>query len=63
MLSPANVDPRRSEADALIVIVPGIERFDYLRHVARIRRGEANRDGLLAAQDRYDTHFVTSSIW
>jgi quercetin dioxygenase-like cupin family protein len=52
-----------SEADALIVITPGIERFDYLRHVARIRRGEANRDSLLAEQDHYDTHFVTSSIW
>lgn len=50
-------------ADALIVITPGIERFDYLRHVARIRRGEASGDSLLAEQDRYDTHFVASSIW
>jgi hypothetical protein len=27
-LSPAKVDPGRSEADALIVINPGIERFE-----------------------------------
>ncbi len=50
-------------ADALILITPGIERFDYLRHVARIRRGEASRDSILHEQDRYDTHFVHSSIW
>jgi len=50
-------------ADALIVITPGVERFDYFRHVALIRRGEATRESLLAEQDRYDTHFVTSPIW
>ncbi|MGI5232184.1 cupin domain-containing protein [Actinoallomurus sp. CA-142502] len=52
-----------STADALIVITPGVERFDYLRQVARIRRGEAGRDSLLAEQDRYDTHFVASPVW
>jgi mannose-6-phosphate isomerase-like protein (cupin superfamily) len=50
-------------ADALIVITPGIERFDYLRQVTRIRRGEAASDSLLSQQDRFDTHFVTSDIW
>jgi hypothetical protein len=50
-------------ADALIVITPGIERFEYLRQVARIRRGEADRDSLLTEQDRYDTHSVTSDVW
>lgn len=52
-----------SAADALIVITPGVERFDYLRQAARIRRGEADRDSLLTEQARYDTHFVTSPIW
>ena len=50
-------------ADALIVITPGIERFDYLRQVARIRCGEAASDSLLGEQDRFDTYFVTSDIW
>jgi mannose-6-phosphate isomerase-like protein (cupin superfamily) len=50
-------------ADALIVITPGVERFEYFRHVARVRRGEASRESLLAEQERYDTHFVTSSVW
>ncbi|MYW04729.1 cupin domain-containing protein [Streptomyces sp. SID3343] len=52
-----------STADALIVITPGIDRFDYLRHVARIRRGEADRNSLLCEQDRYDTHFVAGTKW
>ncbi|MEV5536298.1 cupin domain-containing protein [Saccharopolyspora shandongensis] len=55
-------DPN-STADALIVITPGVERFEYLRQVARIRRGEASRDSLLTEQNRYDTHFVTSTVW
>jgi mannose-6-phosphate isomerase-like protein (cupin superfamily) len=50
-------------ADALIVITPGVQRFEYFRHVTRIRRGETDRASLLAEQDRYDTHFVTSPIW
>jgi mannose-6-phosphate isomerase-like protein (cupin superfamily) len=52
-----------STVDALIVITPGVERFDYLRQVARIRRGEAGRASLLTEQDRYDTHFVASPVW
>ncbi|HEY1920678.1 MAG TPA: cupin domain-containing protein [Streptosporangiaceae bacterium] len=50
-------------ADALIVITPGVERFSYLRHIARIRQGKATRDSLLTEQTRYDTHFVTCPVW
>ncbi|HEX4661394.1 MAG TPA: hypothetical protein VH307_28700 [Streptosporangiaceae bacterium] len=45
------------------MITPGIERFDYFRHLIRVRRGEATRESLFAEQDRYDTHFVTSPVW
>jgi quercetin dioxygenase-like cupin family protein len=54
---------RDSPADALIVITPGIERFEYLRQVARIRTGQAFGDSLLSQQDRYDTHFPDSEPW
>lgn len=50
-------------ADALIVITPGVERFEYFRHIARILRGEVSRESLVGEQDRYDTHFVTSPVW
>jgi hypothetical protein len=48
--------------EALIVITPGIERFDYFRHVARIRGGTERR-GTLLVLHRFDTHFVDSAAW
>ena len=54
---------RGSAAEALIVITPGIERFDYFRHVVRLRAGTEPREVLLALQDRFDTYFVESAAW
>ncbi len=54
---------RGSTAEALIVITPGVERFDYFRHVVKVRAGLEPRDTLLALQDRFDTHFVDSDPW
>ncbi|MBB2914261.1 quercetin dioxygenase-like cupin family protein [Streptosporangium becharense] len=50
-------------ADLLIVITPGIERFDYFRLLARLSRGEATLDELLASQERFDNHFLDSPVW
>jgi hypothetical protein len=52
-----------SGAEALIIITPGVERFGYFRHVQRWRAGQEPRDILLAAQDRFDTHFTDSAAW
>ncbi len=52
-----------SAADALIVITPGIERFDYFRHVARVRDGREPRQTLLELQNRFDTHYLASAAW
>jgi quercetin dioxygenase-like cupin family protein len=54
---------RDAGADALIVITPGIERFDYFRHVAQVRQGAEPRDVLLGLQDTFDTHFLDSLTW
>ncbi len=54
---------RDSAAEALIIITPGVERFDYFRHVARWRAGMEPREILLAMQDRFDTHFTDSAAW
>lgn len=54
---------RGSAAEALIVITPGVERFEYFRHVVRMRAGTEPREILLARQDRFDTHFVESPAW
>ncbi len=54
---------RGSVADALVVITPGVERFDYFRHVVRLREGTEPREMLLSMQGRFDTHFVDSPEW
>jgi mannose-6-phosphate isomerase-like protein (cupin superfamily) len=52
-----------SDADLLIVITPGIERFDYFRHLARIATGQQPPESLLDDQARYDTFFDDSAAW
>ncbi|GAB2875672.1 cupin domain-containing protein [Streptomyces deserti] len=50
-------------ADLLIVITPGVERFEYFRHLQRIRLGEATQESLLEVQELYDNHFLRSPAW
>jgi mannose-6-phosphate isomerase-like protein (cupin superfamily) len=52
-----------SDADLLIVIAPGIERFEYFRHLARIATGQQPPESLLEVQARYDTFFDDSAAW
>jgi hypothetical protein len=51
------------DADILIVITPGVERFDYFRHLERIAYGKLPPESLLKVQGLYDTYFVTSKTW
>ncbi|MGW3148634.1 cupin domain-containing protein [Streptomyces sp. NPDC001177] len=51
------------DADLLIVITPGVERFEYFRHLRRIALGEATPQSLLGVQDLYDNHFLRSPAW
>jgi quercetin dioxygenase-like cupin family protein len=52
-----------ADADLLIVITPGVERFEYFRHLQRIRLGEATEESILEVQDLYDNHFLHSEAW
>ncbi|MEV5499138.1 cupin domain-containing protein [Nonomuraea fuscirosea] len=52
-----------SEADLLIVITPGVERFEYFRMLARLKTGEATLEELLESQERFDNHFLDSPAW
>jgi len=49
--------------ELLIVITPGVERFEYFRHLGRIAAGQVPAESLLEVQDRYDTHFLVSPPW
>ncbi|MEV0413661.1 cupin domain-containing protein [Streptomyces sp. NPDC050448] len=50
-------------ADILIVITPGIERFEYFRHLERIAYGKVPPESLLDVQELYDTYFTSSETW
>jgi len=54
---------RDSTAEALIIATPGIERFEYFRHVVRRREGSEPPEVLRGLQDRFDTHFLDSPAW
>ncbi|MEE4490148.1 cupin domain-containing protein [Streptomyces sp. BE230] len=51
------------DADILIVITPGVERFEYFRHLKRIALGEVTPESLLEVQELYDTYFLGSKAW
>lgn len=51
------------DADCLIVLAPGLERFGYFRLLERLSRGEAQLSELLASQELYDNHFLESPVW
>jgi mannose-6-phosphate isomerase-like protein (cupin superfamily) len=54
---------RGSGAELLVVIAPGVERFEYFRHLTRIARGEEKPETLQDVQDLYDTYFLNSPEW
>ncbi|KOX03818.1 cupin [Streptomyces sp. NRRL B-1140] len=52
-----------ADADLLIVLTPGVERFEYFRHLRRVALGEVAPESLLEVQELYDNHFLKSEAW
>ncbi|WP_436838083.1 cupin domain-containing protein [Nocardia amamiensis] len=52
-----------STARILIVLTPGVQRFEYFRLLERIAAGESTMAELAAAQDEFDNHFVDAPAW
>ena len=52
-----------SKAEILIVIAPGIERFEYFRKLTRIAQGQEPPESLRDVQELYDTYFLKSPEW
>ncbi|MGW1933592.1 hypothetical protein [Streptomyces sp. NPDC001919] len=50
------------EADLLVLLTPGVDRFGYFRALGRVRRGEEPLDVLLPEQHRYDVHFAADLV-
>ncbi len=51
------------EADVLFVFTPGMGRFDYLRLLGRVMRGQADAKEIAESSERYDNHYVDSPAW
>lgn len=49
--------------EILIVIVPGVERFEYFRKLTRIAQGKESPQSLSEVQQLYDTYFMNSPEW
>lgn len=62
-VSPSATARTRESADILIVITPGVERFEYFRHLERIAYGTVPPESLLDVQELYDTYFQQSEAW
>jgi len=54
---------RSCNAEILIVIAPGVERFEYFRQLTRIARGEEPPENLRDVQELYDNYFLSSPEW
>jgi mannose-6-phosphate isomerase-like protein (cupin superfamily) len=63
MLPHAFSAERGTGAEILIVIAPGVERFEYFRQLTRIAQGKEAPDSLRDVQDLYDTYFLNSPEW
>ncbi|MGW1517212.1 cupin domain-containing protein [Streptomyces sp. NPDC002287] len=52
-----------AEADVLFLFTPGMGRFDYLRLLGRVMRGEADPKEIAESGERYDNHYCDSPVW
>ncbi|GHF50419.1 cupin [Streptomyces mashuensis] len=50
-------------ADVLFAFTPGMARFDYLRLLGRVMRGEADPAEIRESSERFDNHYVDSPVW
>ena len=51
------------DGELLVVVTPGIERFDFFRQLVRVMTGAAPRESLTGAGALYDTYAVASDAW
>jgi len=51
------------DGELLVVITPGVERFDFFRRLVKVLTGTGDRDAFLRNQAQYDTYGATSQAW
>lgn len=50
-------------AELLVLMTPGIDRFEYFRMLARVQQGLQPFEAVLPEQERYDVHFTDDRVW
>jgi quercetin dioxygenase-like cupin family protein len=50
-----------ADGELLVVVTPGIERFDFFRAVHEVVTGGADRSILAGSEERYDNHAASAS--
>ncbi|MWA11868.1 cupin domain-containing protein [Streptomyces sp. BA2] len=50
-------------ADVLFIFTPGMARFDYLRLLGSVMRGETDPEAIAESSERFDNHYVDSPVW
>jgi quercetin dioxygenase-like cupin family protein len=51
------------EAELVVAVIPGIERFELFRHLSRLAAGLEPPGALFDDQSRYDTYASDSPAW
>ncbi|MFI2779984.1 cupin domain-containing protein [Streptomyces sp. ALB3] len=52
-----------STADVMFVFDRHMDRFEYLRLLGRVMRGEADAKEMAESAQRFDNHYVDSAVW
>ncbi|MGO4255996.1 cupin domain-containing protein [Marmoricola sp. RAF53] len=50
----------RADGELLVLVTPGIERFDFFRAVHEVATGRADRSVLAGSDERYDNHAASA---
>lgn len=50
-------------ADVLFMFTSGMDRFDYLRLLGGVMRGESDPGAIAACAERFDNHHLDSPAW
>jgi quercetin dioxygenase-like cupin family protein len=52
-----------SDGELLIVVTPGVQRFDFFRRLVKVMNGDAEPASLGAEQEQYDNLAAQSAAW
>lgn len=52
-----------ASGELLVIVTPGIERFEFFHQLARVFRGECDAAEFMSDQPKYDTYPAENTAW